>query len=114
MTSQIHRIKEHFKALGFTASDIRAKVTKNKHGENIGTQIRVNDTKRPGLRHRIFRYAPQLAKMGYNVHITFFNGKLLHISITEAPYGKKGFIDYGQLRIMLDRYIKSMKDQGKQ
>ena len=109
MTSQIFRIKEHFKGLGFQASDIRARVVKNKYGENIDTSIRLNSKGGRMLMDRIFRHAPQLAKIGYNIRITFYEGELIHITITEASYGKKGRIDYGQAWIMIGKYIEQLE-----
>jgi len=109
MTSQVFRIKEHFKAIGFHSSEIRARVIKNKYGENCNVSIRLSKAAPRALRDKVVRLAPQIAKAGYNVDITFYNGKVLHVMLSEAPYGKKGSIDYGQRHIMLQRWIRENK-----
>lgn len=106
MTSQVARIKDHFKAFGFNASDIRAKVIKNKYGENIDTSIRLNAIGGRDLRDKVVRNSYQIAKAGYNLDIEFFNGKVLFVSIREAKYGKRGVVDFGQRRISIEKWIK--------
>ena len=108
MTSQIKRIKDHFKAIGFAPREISARVIKNKWGENIDTYITLDSKQGQALRDRVYRTAPQLAKLGYDLNFTFYNGNILHVSITEANYGKRGNIDYGQTILMINKLAKEM------
>jgi hypothetical protein len=113
MTSQIARIKNQFKAFGFCANDIRANVIKNKYGENIDTSIRLNERGYRGseLRDKVARQASQIAKSGFNLDIHFYNGRLLYVGISEAKYGRRGVIDYGQRRIRIEKWIKEDNKQ---